>query len=109
MELRSLIQRYVPEKHSVRVLAKTGGDLVGHVLDLNHKGFRLQAKKKFGPGEMLEGLLEYDAGGTAPRLVPFTARCVWVDSREFGFSIKEIPVAQEQVLDEFIAHLAGKP
>lgn len=108
MELRSFIRRYIPEKNSIRVLAKNGDELIGYLLDLNQKGFRLSGKKKFQPGALLEGLMQYDSEEARSQVISFSARCVWVEAREAGFSIKEIPVAHETVLDQFIEQLAGK-
>lgn len=108
MELRSLLRRYSPDKPGVRVLAKNGGETIGHVLDLNQKGFRITTKSKFPPGSMLDGLIEFISDTAGTRLIPVHAKCIWNDAKECGFSIKEIPLAEETALDQLIEQLAKR-
>ncbi len=106
MELRGLLRRYIPEKNTIRVLAKNGGDIIGFLEDLNQNGFRLNTKKKYPPGAILEGLIEFANDVSKPHLIPFSARCIWNDAKECGFSIKEIPISEETALDRLIEHLS---
>ena len=106
-DLRSIFRRNIPEDKKIRVLAKGGEEVLGAVLDINQKGFRLDTKARFNPGAMLEGLIEFSDGGALPRQIPVTAQAVWNEGGETGFSIKEIPLAEEDALDKLIAIAEG--
>ena len=107
MELRGLLRRFVSETTGVQVLAKTGGDLVGTLIDLNQKGFRLATKQAFKPGYTLEGLIQDVEDETKPELISFTARCVWQNGAECGFAIMDVPMSHEERLDKLIDRLAS--
>ena len=106
MELRSLLRRFASESTGIQVLAKTGGDLVGTIVDLNQKGFRLTTKQSFKPGNMLEGLIQDVLNENKPEMIPVTARCVWQNGSECGFAILEVPMSHESRLDILIDRLA---
>lgn len=106
MELRGLLRRFVSETTGIEVLAKTGGELVGVLVDLNQKGFRLTTKQSFKPGTLLEGLIQDTENEDQPELIPFSARCVWQNGSECGFAIVDVPISHESRLDHLIDRLA---
>ena len=106
MELRGLLRRFVEDKTGLRVLEKGGGDIIGILLDLNQKGFRVSTKQVFKPGTVVEGLIEDNTGGDNARLIPFAAKCVWQRSSEAGFAISEVPISEEANLDALVDKLS---
>ncbi len=107
-DLRSVFRRNIPEDKNIRMLARGGDEVLGAVLDINQKGFRLDNEARFKPGAMLEGLIEFSDGGALPRQIPITAQAVWNEGGETGFTIKEIPLAEEDTLDRLIAIAEGR-
>ena len=105
--LRSFFRRDVASGTAIRVLAAGGGELIGNVMDINQKGFRLSGAKSFGPGDMLNGLIEYTADGALPQHIQVKAQCVWSEGKERGFSIKEVPMSAEDALDKLIDVASG--
>ena len=105
-DLRSTIRRDVPDPYSIRVMGVGGDGAIGQVMDINQKGFRLNTGRRFKPGEMLEGLLEYLDRGV-PHRIQFTAQCIWSEGDERGFFIKEIPLDEEEAMDKLVDHAAG--
>jgi len=105
MELRGLLRRFVSEDTGLKVLAKSGGDMIGTLLDLNQKGFRVNTKQPFKPGTVLEGLIE-DNESEKTHLIPFTAKCVWQKPSECGFAIIEVPMSEEARLDSLVDRLS---
>ena len=101
--LRSFFRRDVTSEKSIRVLAAGGTELLGNVLDINQKGFRLAGGKGFKPGDMLNGLIEFAPDGGIPQHVQVKAQCAWANGKEFGFSIREVPLSAEAALDKVIA------
>ena len=106
-DFRSIFRSNVSDENAVRVLGKDGGELLGHLKDVNHKGFRLETKKKFKPGSMLEARFELTADGAGPRYIQVTAQSVWSEGSETGFVIKQIPLAEEDLLDRLIDKVSG--
>ena len=106
-DLRSIFRRNVPVSHSIRVMAVGGDEVIGQVMDINQKGFRLSTGRKFKPGEMLQGMIEYSADSAMPRRIQLTAQCIWSEAKETGFSIKEIPIAEEDALDKLVDLASG--
>jgi len=106
MELRSLIRRFIPGDTSIKVLDVTGHEIVGYIRDLNHTGFRLGSNKPFKIGALMEGLIECDLENQNKHRIPFTGRCVWGDASDFGFSIKDIPISEEKMLDQLIEKIS---
>jgi len=107
MELRGLLRRFVSESTGIQVLEKSGGELVGTLIDLNQKGFRLTTKQSFKPGNTLEGLIQDTEDETKPEMIPVTARCVWKNGAECGFAILDVPMSHESRLDRLIDRLAN--
>ena len=105
--LRSFFRRDVASGKSIRVLAAGGTELIGTVVDINQKGFRMAGGKNFKPGDMLNGLIEFTPDGGMPQHIQFKAQCAWADGKELGFSIKEVPMAAEDALDKLIDFAAG--
>lgn len=106
-DLRSIFRRNVPDSYSIRVMGEGGDEVIGQVVDINQKGFRLGTGRKFKPGEMLRGMIEYSADSAMPRRIQFTAQCIWSEGKETGFSIKEIPIAEEAALDKLVDLASG--
>ncbi|MCZ6556502.1 MAG: PilZ domain-containing protein [SAR324 cluster bacterium] len=106
--LRSFFRRHIPEDKKVRVLQKTGAEVVGHLLDINQKGFRLRTSMKFKPGDFFEGLIEFSEEEGLPQHIQVSAQAIWNDGGETGFSIKEIPIADEDTLDKLIDVVEGR-
>ncbi len=104
---RSLFRLFISDTKAVRVVARQGDDAIGTLLDINHKGFRLNTRQKFAPGASLQALIEFTQDSGAPHMIPFKAQCMWADSRESGFAIQEIPMAEESHLDALIEQLAS--
>ena len=105
--LRSFFRRNVATGSAIRVLAAGGEELIGNVMDINQKGFRLTASKKFNPGDILNGLIEYTPDGALPQHIQIKAQCVWSEGKELGFSIKDVPLASEDALDKLVDIAAG--
>ena len=106
--LRTVFRRNVASGNAIRVLAAGGEQLVGDVMDINQKGFRLNgAQKRLKPGEMLDGLIEFTPDGALPQHIQVKAQCVWSEGGELGFSIKEVPMALEDALDKLLDLAAG--
>lgn len=105
-ELRSIVRRDVPDPYSIRLIGAEGGEVIGQVLDISQKGFRLSTGSRFKPGDLLQAMLEYFES-SMPRRIQLTAQCIWSEGKETGFSIKEIPLAEEEALDALIDHASG--
>lgn len=105
--LRSFFRRDVASGPVIRILAAGGEELIGTVLDINQKGFRLGGGKSFKPGDMLNGLIEFTPDGAMPQHIQIKAQCVWSEGKELGFSIKEVPMSAEDALDKLIDLAAG--
>jgi hypothetical protein len=106
--LRSFFRRNVSSVSVIRILAAGGEEMIGEVMDINQKGFRLSSAKKFNPGDMLNGLIEFTPDGTIPQHIQVKAQCVWSEGKERGFSIKEVPMSAEDALDKLIDMAAAR-
>ena len=106
-DLRSFFRRSISGGKQIRVLSRNGTDLVGNLLDVSQKGFRLNVKKTLAPGTEMGMLIEYTDEQSGPHLIPITAQCMWNHRKECGFSIKEIPQAEESHFDRLIETFKG--
>lgn len=100
--LRSLFRRQISDENGIRVFSKNGGENLGTLLDISQKGFRLTSGKSYSPGERLTGLIESEDEKGTPHLIPVDAQCMWTHRKEAGFSIKDIPFAEEAAFDKLI-------
>lgn len=89
------------------MIARQGHEEVGNLLDISHKGFRLNTRQKFAPGAQLSALIEFSQTTGAPHMIPFKAQCMWVDGRQCGFALQDVPMAEESFLDELIEQVSA--
>jgi hypothetical protein len=106
-DLRSLFRRQIPQEQGVRIFSKNGREDLGVLLDVSQKGFRISSAKSYAPGARLSGLIETPDEAGALQFIPIEAQCMWTHRREAGFSIKEIPMAQEAAFDKLIERFVG--